>query len=164
MLLQKLEKFSMLKNIFFLFIFELFQTRLYSGKFNKVLKVLGVISGNGKEGFVIELKKFNFFLRNTFMTVFLDIEGAYDNISIRAQVAVMVKHGVASNIIKWYEQYLKNRVTGVQAGDIWVYRELITGTPQGGIMSPVVFDYPVDDLLEMCDDLPVDSVAFADDI
>ena len=38
------------------------------------------------------------------VVVFLDIEGAYDNISIRAQVAGMVKHRVASNSINWYEQ------------------------------------------------------------
>jgi hypothetical protein len=31
-------------------------------------------------------------------------------------------------------------------------------------MSPVVFDYPVDDLLAICDDLPVDSSTFADDV
>ena len=52
------------------------------------------------------------------VVVFLDIEGAYDNVSIRAQVAGMIKHGVSANIINWYEQYLKNRITGGQAGDI----------------------------------------------
>ena len=96
--------------------------------------------------------------------MFLDIEGAYDNVSIRAQVAGMIKHGVSVNIINWYEQYLKNRITGGQAGDTWTYRELKTGTPQGGIISPVVFDYPVDDLLAICDESQVDSFAFADDV
>ena len=43
------------------------------------------------------------------VVVFLDIEGAYDNVSIRAQVAGMIKHGVLANIINWYEQYLKKQ-------------------------------------------------------
>jgi hypothetical protein len=59
---------------------------------------------------------------------------------------------------------LKNRITSGQAGDTWIYRELKTGTPQGGILSPVVFYYPMDDLLVICDELPVDSFAFADDV
>ena len=35
---------------------------------------------------------------------------------------------------------------------------------QGGILSPVVFNYPVDDFRAICNELSVDSFAYADDL
>ena len=97
------------------------------------------------------------------VVVFLDIEGAYDNTSTRAVVAGMVKHGFPSEIINWYEFYLLNRTCEMEAGGAKFKRRLKTGVPQGGVMSPVAFNLPMDDFLVECDLVETEALGFADD-
>ena len=97
------------------------------------------------------------------VVVFLDIEGAYDNTSTRAVVAGMVKHGLPLEIINWYKFYLENRTCEMEAGGAKFKRHLKTGVPQGGVMSTIAFNLPMDDFLVECDLDETEALGFADD-
>ena len=53
-------------------------------------------------------------LRNEFaLGVFLDIEGAFDNLSIEAAICGMKSHNFPQCVTYWYAYYLRNRICKV---------------------------------------------------
>ena len=97
------------------------------------------------------------------MAAFLDISGAFDNLSTEAAVEGMLKHCVPDFIIKWYTFYLKNRFAEINIRGIEWTRRLTKGTPQGGVLSPPVWDLSFDGFLEIFDSGPIDASGYADD-
>jgi hypothetical protein len=95
--------------------------------------------------------------------VFLDIKGAFDNISIRAVTAGMVKHGFPPNMITWYTNYINNRSCYTKLGNVSLTTYLHQGTPQGGVFSPIAWNLAFDDFLSAFDNGPTLAIGFADD-
>ena len=95
--------------------------------------------------------------------VFLDIQGAFDNITTQAITAGMIKHGFPPNMITWYTNYIKNRSCFTKLGNACLTIYLHKGTPQGGVFSPIAWNLAFDDLLSAFDDDPTLAIGFADD-
>ena len=72
--------------------------------------------------------------------VFLDIKGAFDRLNHDAAIAAMRRRGISEDFVGWYEHYLKNRTTVVHLAGHSITRKLHRGTPQGGVLSPVVWN------------------------
>jgi hypothetical protein len=97
------------------------------------------------------------------VVVFLDIEGAFDNITLEAIKIGMTKHKIPSHIQTWYLNYLANRSCQLTIADITIIRYLIKGTAQGGILSPLIFNFSIDDFLQLCELCKILGISFADD-
>jgi ribonuclease HI len=97
------------------------------------------------------------------VVVFLDIEGAFDNITIEAIKKGMQKHKIPTNIQNWYLNYLTSRSCHLTIADITIIRYLIKGTAQGGILSPLIFNFSMDDFLQLCELCNILGIGFADD-
>ena len=97
------------------------------------------------------------------MAAFLDIEGAFDNLDTNAAVKAMKDHGIEKTIITWYEHYLRNRISSVQYGERTSQRALTRGTPQGGVLSPILWNLAFDSLLKRFDTGMVEIFGYADD-
>ncbi len=97
------------------------------------------------------------------MSAFLDIEGAFDNLDMAAAVKSMKSHGLDKSIIQWYEHYLKNRMSSVEYGEKTSHRALTKGTPQGGVLSPILWNLAFDSLLQKFDKGVVEIFGYADD-
>jgi ribonuclease HI len=104
-----------------------------------------------------------FLKREYAVVVFLDIEGAFDNITIDAIKLGMTKHNIPIHIQNWYLNYLANRSSQLTVADITIIRYLIKGTAQGGILSPLIFNFSVDDFLQLCQLCHILGISFADD-
>jgi len=103
-------------------------------------------------------------MRNEYaMVAFLDISGAFDNLSTAAAVRGMKKHNFPEFIIKWYSFYLMNRFAEVNIKGVNKVRRLTRGTPQGGVLSPPIWDLSFDEFLELFDSGPVNATGYADD-
>ena len=96
--------------------------------------------------------------------VFLDIKGAFDNISHEAQVRAMEDNNVPQIIVEWHKNYLENRFASCLIGHQKVTAHLKTGTAQGAIGSPEWYNYNQDPLLEDLSKKPVKETGFADDL
>jgi ribonuclease HI/retron-type reverse transcriptase len=107
---------------------------------------------------LIERAKFS---GNVALVVFLDIEGAFDTLSGPAIARGMKRHGVEGNLTSWYTKYLRHRVCQVQ-GQYRPYH-VKDGTGQGGVLSPVVWNYTMDSFLNEFNSGPVKAIGYADD-
>ncbi len=72
--------------------------------------------------------------------VFLDIQGAFDNMSIDAIIKGMKDKNLPNIFINWYRSYLSYRTVTVDHEGVWVERFLTRGTPQEGILSPLAWN------------------------
>jgi len=97
------------------------------------------------------------------LAVFLDIEGAFDNLTNTAADRAMRSHNFEPEIRQWYYNYLTNRRTMVRVEGKEIIRTLHKGTPQGGVLSPILWNLGFDELLHRYDDIDVEIRGFADD-
>ena len=98
------------------------------------------------------------------MAVFLDIQGAYDNLSNRAILKALRKRGADENFINWIMDFLKFRKITVDYKGVKTERFPTRGVPQGGIASPFLWNNNHDSFLELFDNNPsVHVECYADD-
>jgi ribonuclease HI len=95
------------------------------------------------------------------LAVFLDIQGAFDTLSSEAVERGMRKHGVEEKLTSWYTQYLRHRICKVagQSGHYLVRH----GTGQGGVLSPIVWNFTMDSFLNEFNSGQVKAIGYADD-
>ena len=98
------------------------------------------------------------------LAVFLDIQGAYDNLSNRAIITALRKRGVDNNFISWILDFLKFRRISINYKGIQVEKFPTKGVPQGGVLSPYLWNDAHDSFLEIFDSDPVmHAECYADD-
>ncbi len=97
------------------------------------------------------------------LAAFLDIEGAFDNPDTNAAVKAMQEPGIDKIVIGCYKHYLRNRMSTVQYGEKTSQQWLTRGTPQGGVLSPILWNLAFDSLLKTFDKGTVKFFGYADD-
>ena len=104
-------------------------------------------------------------LRQEFtLGVFIDIEGAFNNIKTEKALSAMRDRGFPEDLVSWYESFVTNRVINSELLGSKVKQKLHLGTPQGGVLSPLCWNVPFDELLKELNELDgVKAVGFADD-
>ena len=98
------------------------------------------------------------------IVIYLDIRGAFDNISTKAIIRSLKLKEVENTVLNWYENYLDNRTCEATLGNSKVTAQLTRGAPQGGCASPTLgWNCPYDDFLRSYDNTAVEPYGFADD-
>ena len=96
--------------------------------------------------------------------VFLDIQGAFDNVPTPSILDGMRKSNIDKKIIGWYSHYLVSRTMSAEYKSAYCRRRPTRGTPQGGVMSPFAWCMAFDSLLELFPDTGrVKITGYADD-
>ena len=102
---------------------------------------------------------------NFALGIFLDIEGAFDNIAFRAIERALYKAGVPAMIISWIHHLIRNRIVSFSLGDFSTLRKILKGFPQGGILSPFLWNIVIEELIILINSINVNYLqAFADDL
>jgi retron-type reverse transcriptase len=96
--------------------------------------------------------------------VFLDIKGAFDNLSLEGALKGMDEHHFPPLVKRWYGNYLKDRTCIADLKGQSSTRQLKKGTPQGGVLSPLIWNLAMDILLAKLENHRVLSTGFADDL
>ena len=82
---------------------------------------------------------------------FLDIVGAFNNVTFRSFVAALRGLGMSKILTSWIETLLRHRTVQVELYGDKVKREVVKGNPQGGILSPFLWNCVLSSqLLELC--------------
>ena len=98
------------------------------------------------------------------LAVSLDCSGAFDSISFDSAESAMRRAGIPQNIIRWYDNILRGRrVSADLQGETATVRPG-RGSPQGGILSPLIWNLIMDSLLSSLKGRAVSAVGYADDV
>ena len=83
------------------------------------------------------------------VAVFLDIEKAYDMLWKEGLVVKLYDAGIRGRMLNWIRAFLQNRTIQVRVGG--AYSETVgieNGTPQGSVISPVLFNVMINDIFQ----------------
>jgi len=98
------------------------------------------------------------------LAVSLDCSGAFDCINFSSAKIAMRLKKVNTTIIKWYDKLLKGRRISAELQGVKTDRIPAKGSPQGGVLSPTVWNLIMDMLLKHFKGGAVKVTAYADDI
>ena len=98
------------------------------------------------------------------IAIYIDIKGAFDNVTTGAIVKALEDRGIEKRIVSWYRNYLENRTSETKLGASNLRAKLTRGAPQGGCGSPTLgWNIPYDSLLWSYDYSGANQFGFADD-
>lgn len=98
------------------------------------------------------------------LAAFLDIEGAFNNISTESIQTALAELGVEAGISRWIVSMLSTRIIESELGNSHVKKMTQRGTPQGGVLSPLLWTMVMNKVLLRLEGLGVRVVAYADDV
>ena len=105
------------------------------------------------------------FNRQIAISVFLDIEGAFSNALTRSMVRGLQDHGTNPSVVRWVAYMLSHRTAETQLLGENAVKQVVKGCPQGGVLSPLLWNLIMDSLLEVLQGtVAVMGQAFADDV
>lgn len=98
------------------------------------------------------------------IAVFLDVRGAFDNIKHSAVLRGLKTIGIGGRCYAWIADYLHNRTIYMRTNEGDTSRHtVIKGVPQGGVLSPVLFNIALIGITEILTS-SVHITLYADDI
>lgn len=100
--------------------------------------------------------------------LFVDIEGAFDNLWWEAIISRLLRAGCSSCLVDVVRSYLQKREMTISSQFNKISRYMERGCPQGSIIGPIAWNLCMDVLLEaLNNEFPADvaeAIAYADDL
>ena len=101
---------------------------------------------------------------NYSLAIFLDIQGAFDNVSFDAISESLREAEVDWGLARWINNMLRNRSTEVEWAGTKVTINMRKGCTQGGAFSPFMWNTTIGGLLRLLNNTPAYVQAYADDL
>jgi ribonuclease HI len=98
------------------------------------------------------------------LVVSLDCSGAFDRIQFSSAKKAMKNKNIPSSIIEWYDQILNSRCVSAELQGVNRRRKPKRGSPQGGVLSPLIWNLIMDTLMTQFKGAAVTAIAYADDV
>jgi len=99
------------------------------------------------------------------LAVFLDLEKAFELARREVIVHILTSRGISGKILSWTNDYLLHRKARVRFQEHYsVFKVFENGTPQGGILSPFLFNLLIAELLAIQLPPATHLFAYADDL
>jgi len=112
--------------------------------------------------------EFSAFIRDSFKNmsqvdvIFTDISKAFDSINHIVLIDILDKLGVGEPLLSWFKSYITGRRQFVSLFNQKSAEYLVTsGVPQGGHLSPLLFNILINTL---CESVDIKMLLFADDV
>ena len=102
--------------------------------------------------------------KRTALGIFVDTVGAFDNITHSGIADALRELKVSSFLAHWIENLLKHRTVQVKLNGEKIKREVVKGNPQGGTLSPFLWNCVINSLLVDLRNRGFDVQAYADDV
>jgi len=94
--------------------------------------------------------------------IYTDFQKAFDTVPHRRLLIKLSNYGIETMTLNWITSFLSNRKQRVVIkGEGSVWRDVISGVPQGSVLGPILFLIYINDIV---DDLKCNAYLFADDM
>ena len=100
---------------------------------------------------------------NFALGIFLDIQGAFDNIPFVAIKRALEKTKAKGNVSNWILHFITTRKLKLNLQGVALIIWILAGAPQGGVLSPFLWNIVLNSLIILLDTLK-HLLAFADDL
>ena len=98
------------------------------------------------------------------IAVFLDVKGAFDRVWITGVHYKLLHSGLPSHLVRIVANFLADRTMVVKLNNSYSREiSLKAGTPQGGVLSPEIYNFYSDDILQGIP-VEVEGSQYADDL
>ncbi len=97
-------------------------------------------------------------------SAFLDIKSAFDSAWHPAIIAMLIKRKCPHYLCSIVSSFLAERTATLAANDASLERPVTLGCPQGGVLSPLLWNLLVDDIIRSSFPFHVHTTGYADDI
>ena len=74
------------------------------------------------------------------------------------------KRNTPDKLLQWFSGYLVSRSVTVDYKGVKTTRKLVKGTPQGGVLSPVLWNLAFDEVLSLVEGTAIKAFGYADDL
>ncbi|XP_058978632.1 uncharacterized protein LOC109613882 [Musca domestica] len=98
------------------------------------------------------------------LAAFLDIEGAFNNVTLEAIHSSLERLSVPPLLVDWIDVMLSSRIVNSSIGECSVRKTVTRGTPQGGVLSPLLWLLVINNILLDLEHSGTKVVAYADDV
>ena len=98
------------------------------------------------------------------LDVFLDVAGAFNNVSIEAIIESLLETGINNVAFLWIGSLLRCRKIKAEWNDSMAIKRVVRWTPQGGVLSPFLWLLVINRMLKMFDGKASKLIAYADDV
>ena len=98
------------------------------------------------------------------LAVSLDCSGAFDRINFKSAAQAMARKLIPNTINEWYTNLLETRSVTTDLLGENITRIPTRGSPQGGVLSPLIWNLIMDTLLTQFNGTAVKVVGYADDV
>lgn len=98
------------------------------------------------------------------LAIFLDISAAFDAAWHPSIIASLIDKKVPTYLVKWIKDYLTKRKITCQVGGEHFKRTLERSCPQGGCLSPILWNCLIDDVFEISLPNNISIQGYADDL
>ena len=102
--------------------------------------------------------------KRTALGIFLDIVGAFVNITHSGTAHALRELKVSPFLVHWIENLLRHRAVQVELNGEKIKRKVVKGNPRGGILSPFVWNCVLNSLLVDLRNRGFHVQAYADDV
>ena len=102
--------------------------------------------------------------REIALGAFLNIERAFDNTSFNTIITAARERGLEDTCCRWIGSMLECRLVHISLMGSSLTAKVVGGCPQGGVLSPLLWNLVVDRLLIAINNLGFSTFGYADDI
>ncbi|XGW17004.1 hypothetical protein V3C99_001991 [Haemonchus contortus] len=97
--------------------------------------------------------------------VYFDFAKAFDRVSHKKLLYKLTILGFHPVLVRWVSSFLSGRTFQVRVGHTYSeIRDVLSGVPQGGVLSPVLFNIFTSEIPSLFDGLDVRTKMYADDV
>jgi ribonuclease HI len=98
------------------------------------------------------------------LALFMDIENAFPTVSFEGIERALTRINLQPGIQRWITRMVENRSTTVELAGASITKKSTKGCPQGGILSPFLWNAVLDPLLHKMQSAQLYCQAYADDL